>query len=82
MWNHKFSAKYFLKKNKDLPANVKFVNGTTSTILKFPFNMLQLILLKSGGRMIYCGPLGQHSTKVIEYLEVSTQNGKSHFLEC
>ncbi|KAJ0078967.1 hypothetical protein Patl1_23928 [Pistacia atlantica] len=28
-----------------------------------------LILLKSGGRLIYCGPLGQHSCKVIEYFE-------------
>ncbi|KVI11107.1 hypothetical protein Ccrd_010485, partial [Cynara cardunculus var. scolymus] len=28
-----------------------------------------LILLKSGGRMIYCGPLGRHSSSVIEYLE-------------
>lgn len=31
---------------------------------------LQLVLLKAGGRMIYCGPLGQHSCKVIEYFEV------------
>ncbi|KAL3515882.1 hypothetical protein ACH5RR_022784 [Cinchona calisaya] len=29
----------------------------------------KLILLKSGGRMIYCGPLGQHSNKVIQYFE-------------
>ncbi|KAJ9557166.1 hypothetical protein OSB04_011780 [Centaurea solstitialis] len=29
----------------------------------------ELILLKSGGRMIYCGPLGRHSSSVIEYLE-------------
>ncbi|KAI3473056.1 hypothetical protein Pfo_031083 [Paulownia fortunei] len=29
----------------------------------------QLILLKAGGRMIYSGPLGQHSSKVIEYFE-------------
>ncbi|KAJ7973218.1 Pleiotropic drug resistance ABC transporter [Quillaja saponaria] len=29
----------------------------------------ELILLKSGGRIIYCGPLGQHSSRVIEYFE-------------
>ncbi|KAL3538335.1 hypothetical protein ACH5RR_001701 [Cinchona calisaya] len=29
----------------------------------------ELILLKSGGRMIFCGPSGQHSSKVIEYFE-------------
>ncbi|KAL0454582.1 UNVERIFIED_CONTAM: Pleiotropic drug resistance protein 3 [Sesamum latifolium] len=28
-----------------------------------------LLLLKMGGRMIYYGPLGHHSSKVIEYLE-------------
>jgi ABC-type multidrug transport system ATPase subunit/ABC-type multidrug transport system permease subunit len=29
----------------------------------------EIILLKSGGHMIYCGPLGQHSSKIIEYFE-------------
>ncbi|XP_043724451.1 pleiotropic drug resistance protein 3-like [Telopea speciosissima] len=29
----------------------------------------ELILLKSGGRLIYAGPLGQNSCKVIEYFE-------------
>ncbi|KAL3843577.1 hypothetical protein ACJIZ3_000980 [Penstemon smallii] len=29
----------------------------------------ELVLLKAGGRMIYCGPLGQHSSKVIQYFE-------------
>ncbi|KAI7979746.1 Pleiotropic drug resistance protein 3 [Camellia lanceoleosa] len=29
----------------------------------------ELILLKSGGRIIYSGPLGQHSSSVIEYFE-------------
>ncbi|KAG8363960.1 hypothetical protein BUALT_Bualt19G0076700 [Buddleja alternifolia] len=29
----------------------------------------ELVLLKAGGRMIYCGPLGQHSSTVIEYFE-------------
>ncbi|KAJ0501557.1 Pleiotropic drug resistance protein 3 [Helianthus annuus] len=31
----------------------------------------ELILLKNGGRMIYCGPLGRESSRVIEYFEVS-----------
>ncbi|XP_059437196.1 pleiotropic drug resistance protein 3-like [Corylus avellana] len=29
----------------------------------------ELILLKAGGHMIYSGPLGQHSSRVIEYFE-------------
>ncbi|XP_038722403.1 pleiotropic drug resistance protein 3-like isoform X1 [Tripterygium wilfordii] len=29
----------------------------------------ELILMKNGGRIIYSGPLGQHSSKVIEYFE-------------
>ncbi|OVA16669.1 ABC transporter-like [Macleaya cordata] len=29
----------------------------------------ELILLKRGGRIIYSGPLGQHSSRVIEYFE-------------
>ncbi|MFS7986606.1 putative ABC-type sulfate transporter [Helianthus anomalus] len=29
----------------------------------------ELILLKNGGRMIYCGPLGHNSCRVIEYFE-------------
>ncbi|KAL3515878.1 hypothetical protein ACH5RR_022780 [Cinchona calisaya] len=29
----------------------------------------ELLLLKSGGRMIYAGPLGQQSSKVIDYFE-------------
>ncbi|KAH6772588.1 pleiotropic drug resistance 9, partial [Perilla frutescens var. hirtella] len=29
----------------------------------------ELLLLKAGGRMIYCGPLGQQSSEVIEYFE-------------
>ncbi|KAK9192465.1 hypothetical protein WN944_003157 [Citrus x changshan-huyou] len=29
----------------------------------------ELILLKLGGRIIYCGPLGKHSSRVIEYFE-------------
>ncbi|KAL0412871.1 UNVERIFIED_CONTAM: Pleiotropic drug resistance protein 3 [Sesamum radiatum] len=29
----------------------------------------QLVLLKAGGRVIYCGPLGRYSSKVIEYFE-------------
>ncbi|KAL5539968.1 hypothetical protein UlMin_042730 [Ulmus minor] len=29
----------------------------------------ELLLLKNGGRVIYSGPLGQHSSRVIEYFE-------------
>ncbi|XP_074311760.1 pleiotropic drug resistance protein 3-like [Silene latifolia] len=29
----------------------------------------ELLLLKTGGRMIYSGPLGQHSSRVIEYFQ-------------
>ncbi|XVE63469.1 hypothetical protein DITRI_Ditri07aG0023000 [Diplodiscus trichospermus] len=29
----------------------------------------ELIFLKTGGKLIYCGPLGQHSSRVIEYFE-------------
>ncbi|KAK1568227.1 hypothetical protein Q3G72_021942 [Acer saccharum] len=32
----------------------------------------KLILMKGGGQMIYSGELGQHSSKLIEYFEVST----------
>jgi hypothetical protein len=32
---------------------------------------LQLLLVKLGGRIIYFGPVGQFSSKVIEYFEVS-----------
>ncbi|KAH9670371.1 ABC transporter G family member 33 [Citrus sinensis] len=30
----------------------------------------ELILLKTGGRIIYSGPLGNHSSRVIEYFEI------------
>ncbi|GJS31691.1 AAA+ ATPase domain-containing protein, partial [Tanacetum coccineum] len=36
--------------------------------LKFK-RTLRLVLLKNGGRMIYCGPLGRHSSNIIEYFE-------------
>ncbi|XP_022728801.1 pleiotropic drug resistance protein 3-like [Durio zibethinus] len=29
----------------------------------------ELIFLRTGGSLIYCGPLGQHSSRVIEYFE-------------
>lgn len=32
---------------------------------------MKLILLKTGGHIIYSGPVGQHSDKVIEYFQVS-----------
>lgn len=33
--------------------------------------LLQLVLMKRGGRIIYAGSLGRHSQKLIEYFEVS-----------
>lgn len=33
--------------------------------------LLQLMLMKRGGQVIYAGPLGRHSHKLIEYFEVS-----------
>lgn len=32
--------------------------------------MLQLLLMKRGGELIYAGPLGSKSAKLIEYFEV------------
>lgn len=34
-------------------------------------HFLQLLLMKRGGQVIYAGPLGRHSDKLIEYFEVS-----------
>ena len=34
---------------------------------------LQLLLMKRGGQVIYAGPLGHHSHKLIEYFEVSIE---------
>ena len=33
--------------------------------------LLQLLLMKRGGQVIYAGPLGRHSHKLVEYFEVS-----------
>jgi hypothetical protein len=33
--------------------------------------LLQLLLMKRGGQVIYVGPLGRHSHNLIEYFEVS-----------
>jgi hypothetical protein len=38
-------------------------------VLKTLFS-LQLILMKTGGRLIYSGQLGQRSSALIEYFEV------------
>ena len=32
--------------------------------------VVQLLLMKRGGQVIYAGPLGQNSQKLIEYFEV------------
>lgn len=36
--------------------------------------LVQLILMKIGGQIIYSGMLGRHSSKLIEYFEVSTDS--------
>lgn len=33
-------------------------------------DVMQLILMKMGGQIIYSGMLGHHSSKLIEYFEV------------
>jgi hypothetical protein len=38
-------------------------------MLSFMYD-LQLFLMKRGGEEIYVGPLGQNSSKLIEYFEV------------
>lgn len=35
--------------------------------------LLQLILMKLGGRIIYSGNLGRHSSELIEYFQVCLQ---------
>lgn len=35
---------------------------------------VQLILMKVGGQIIYSGMLGRHSSKLIEYFEVSADS--------
>lgn len=34
------------------------------------FGLMQLLLMKRGGQVIYAGSLGHHSQKLIEYFEV------------
>ena len=34
-------------------------------------SFIQLLLMKRGGQIIYSGPLGQQSQKLIKYFEVS-----------
>ena len=36
--------------------------------------LLQLLLMKRGGQVIYAGPLGRHSHKLVEYFEVSIES--------
>lgn len=46
----------------------------TITCITFPNtctrSSLQLLLMKRGGRVVYCGPLGHQSNELIEYFEV------------
>jgi hypothetical protein len=37
------------------------------------FLLVQLLLMKRGGQIIYAGPLGHQSHKLIEYFEVSIE---------
>ena len=37
---------------------------------------LQLLLMKRGGQVIYMGPLGPRSHKLVEYFEVSCTYGR------
>jgi hypothetical protein len=38
-------------------------------------SILQLLLLKRGGQVIYAGELGHQSKKLVEYFEVLQPNG-------
>lgn len=49
----------------------KFSSLISLHILKVMLCLLQLLLMKRGGRVIYAGPLGRESHKLIEYFEVS-----------
>ena len=40
----------------------------------FRLGLLQLLLTKLGGQVIYAGPLGHHSRELIEFYEVSNQS--------
>ncbi|KAE8678657.1 Pleiotropic drug resistance protein 3 [Hibiscus syriacus] len=77
-----FSASLRLASHIDSKAKAEFVeevleimelNEVKDALVGFPgslvYQPLNLILLKHGGSLIYFGPLGQHSCKVIEYFE-------------
>lgn len=43
-------------------------------------DILQLLLMKRGGQVIYAGELGRHSDKLVEYFEVCYLIRKGLFL--
>lgn len=49
---------------------VMFFSYTHVVVLESLFLILQLLLMKRGGQIIYSGPLGRNSHKVVEYFEV------------
>jgi hypothetical protein len=46
------------------------ITANYSVTEKFVILFTQLFLMKQGGEEIYVGPLGHHSSKLIEYFEV------------
>lgn len=63
-----FDEVYFFTKKEMLP--LKYFTSLQS----FDINIivyLQLLLMKRGGQVIYGGPLGRNSHKLVEYFEVS-----------
>ncbi|TXG49278.1 hypothetical protein EZV62_025153 [Acer yangbiense] len=57
------NIRYFVDTPKKLKDQVSF------SVPYIYCYILQLILMKGGGQMIYSGELGQHSSKLIEYFE-------------
>lgn len=46
------------------------LNDESQSLIMEHIDFLQLILMKTGGQIIYSGILGHHSSKLIEYFEV------------
>lgn len=47
-----------------------FFEATTLHVYFLSLYLLQLLLMKRGGQVIYAGPLGRESHKLIEYFEL------------
>lgn len=58
-------------------SNASLFTGAVCTIHQPSIDIFEafdeLLLLKRGGETIYCGPLGEHSVKLISYFSVSFQ---------